>query len=137
MNKVQNITTTLLSFLLGGFFIFKGVKKHFLSPCKVFDKTSTIPIEYQQVVTHLCESGFTTMVGFLQVLTGILLLIPKTRVLGAILLMPIIISIFSLHYFLDNRPHELVETGIPLAMNIAILLLSFNRWKSIFNIEAV
>ncbi len=132
MNKFQNILSWVLSFLLGGFFIYKGIKKHFLSPCKVFDETSTIPIEYQQVITHLCESGFTTFVGFCQVLFGLLIIIPRTRVFGAILLMPIIVNIFLLHFFLDNRPEELVEIGIPMAFNTAILALTYPKWKGIF-----
>jgi len=37
-----------------------------------------------------------------------------------------------LHYFLDNRPHELVETGIPLAATILIIGYYYPKWKKIF-----
>ena len=69
------------------------------------------------------------MVGILQVATGLLIVLPKTKFLGAILLLPIIANIFLLHFFLDNRPEELIETGIPLLANILIIAFYFPQWK--------
>lgn len=132
MKKYFDYSIFVLAAALGLFFIYKGVNKHFLSPCKTFGPESTIPLMYQEVVTGLCKSGFTTMIGVLQILSGALLIIPRLRLFGAILLMPVITSIFTLHLFLDNRPHEFVETGIPLAATVLIILYHFPKWKSIF-----
>lgn len=118
--------------LLGGFFMYKGITKHFISPCKIYDAESTIPIEYQNVITAFCQSGFFKIVGFLQALSGLLLIIPKTRLLGAAILLPVVINMFLIHFFLDNRPEELWETGMPLVMTVFIILMNFGKVKKIF-----
>lgn len=129
MQKKISLFIGVLAIALGLFFMYKGLNKHFLSPCKVYDATSTIPLAYQQVITGMCLSGMLKIVGFFEILSGLLLVIPRTRLFGAIMLLPIIFNIFILHLFLDNRPEELVETGIPLAMNLIILVLFYPKWK--------
>lgn len=131
MKTFLPILVAVLSAALGIFFIYKGVDKHFLSPCKVYGPDSTLPQEYMNLMSALCGSGFTKIVGFLEVLAGVLLVFPRTRLLGVIILLPVIISIFLLHAFVDNRPHELVETGIPLAIAVLIFAYHYNDWKGI------
>jgi putative oxidoreductase len=122
-------TIAVLAMALGFFFLYKGINKHWLNPCKIYGPDSTIPLAYQQVTTALCESGFLKLVGALQALSGILLFIPRTRLFGAILLFPIILNIFLMHLLMDNRPDELVETGLPLLVNILILAFYYPKWK--------
>jgi putative oxidoreductase len=132
-STLYRLFITLLSIALGIFFIYKGIDKHFLSPCKIYDSSSTIPIAYQNLITSLCSSGYTKIVGALQVLSGILLVVPRTRLLGSMILLPIILNIFLFHLLLDNRPMELVETGIPLVANILILASFYKKWKVIIS----
>jgi uncharacterized membrane protein YphA (DoxX/SURF4 family) len=87
----------------------------------MYGPDSSIPLPYQQVITAFCKSGFFKMVGAFQVLCGLLILIPRTRVLGLMMLLPLIYTIFMIHLFLDNRPGELVETGIPMLATVVIL----------------
>lgn len=131
MRSVSNIIIALLSAVLGIFFIYKGIDKHFLSECKVYGPDSTLPLDYQNLMTALCGSGFTKVVGFLEVFSGLLLTFPRTRLLGVILFLPVIITIFLFHLLIDNRPHELVETGIPLAMALIIFSYHYKDWKVI------
>lgn len=132
MKKTVEIILMVVGVLLGGFFMYKGITKHFISPCKIYDAESTIPIEYQNVITAFCQSGFFKIVGFLQALSGLLLIIPKTRLLGAAILLPVVINMFLIHFFLDNRPEELWETGMPLVMTVFIILMNFGKVKKIF-----
>ena len=132
-NKFFTLFIAILSFALGVFFIYKGINKHFLSPCKVYESSSTIPVEYQNLITSLCTTGFTKIVGALQVVSGILLVLPRTRLLGSMILLPVIINIFLFHLILDNRPHELVETGIPLLATILIFASFYKKWKVIIS----
>ncbi|MFA7444694.1 MAG: DoxX family protein [Flavobacteriaceae bacterium] len=132
-NKFFTLFIAILSLALGIFFIYKGINKHFLSPCKVYESSSTIPIEYQNLITSLCTTGFTKIVGALQVVSGILLVLPRTRLLGSMILLPVIINIFLFHLILDNRPHELVETGIPLLATILIFASFYKKWKVIIS----
>lgn len=132
MKNILRYGILVLSILLGAFFIYKGLTKHWLSPCKVYAPDSTIPLPYQQVMTAFCESGFLRLVGAFQILSGLLLLLPRTRLLGALMLLPIIFNIFFMHAFMDNRPEELVETGLPLAATLLILLWHFPDWRKAF-----
>ncbi len=131
MKKTTDLFLLVLGALLGGFFVYKGINKHFLSECKVYEPDSTIPLAYQQVITAFCKSGFFKVVGALQALSGLLLIIPKTRLLGALMLLPVVINMFLIHYFLDNRPEELWETGIPLALTLIIILMNFGKVKRV------
>ena len=122
VKTIFNYLLVVSAILVGGFFIYKGITKHWLGSCKVYDLDSTIPIMYQQVITAFCESGFFKMIGFFQIVGGILFIIPKTRLLGALVLLPIIFNIFTIHLFLDNRPEELIISGIPLALTFIVAL---------------
>lgn len=132
MKKISSFLILVLATLLGGFFMYKGITKHFIKPCKVFGPESTIPLAYQQVITAFCQSGFFKVVGAIQALSGLLLVLPRTRLLGAALLLPVTINMFLIHLFLDNRPEELWETGIPLVMTMLIIVLHWNKVKRIF-----
>ncbi|MDV6170054.1 hypothetical protein R1T16_16570 [Flavobacterium sp. DG1-102-2] len=129
MKPLLPILMALLGAALGVFFAYKGVDKHFLSPCKVYGPDSTLPQDYMNLMTALCGSGFTKIVGFFEVLAGLLLVFPRTRLLGTILIMPVIGTIFLFHLLIDNRPDELIETGIPLAATVLILLSHYKDWR--------
>jgi len=131
MKKIGTYLILILSTFLGIFFIYKGINKNLISPCKVYDATSTLPVAYQNLMTSLCTSGYTKIIGVLEVLSGLLLIIPRTRLLGSIILMPLILNIFLFHLVIDNRPHELVETGIPLLANIIIFAYYYPKWKNL------
>lgn len=132
MRKYFPLLLQVMSTMLGLFFLYKGINKHFLSPCKVFGPDSNIPIDYQQVMNAFCVSGFAKVVGAMEVVAGLLLLVPRWRTLGAMVLFPIITNIFLIHFFLDNRPEELVETGLPLLATVVLLLAGYNRWKRLW-----
>lgn len=131
MKKAIHYSVAGLAIILGVFFVYKGLNKHFLSQCKVYEPDSPLPLNYRNLITALCTSGFTKVVGFLEIASGILLIIPRTRLLGSIVLLPVIITIFLFHLLIDNRPHELVETGIPLLVAILVFASYYNVWKVI------
>lgn len=131
MKKAIHYSVAGLAIILGAFFVYKGLNKHFFSECKVYEPDSPLPLNYRNLITALCTSGFTKVVGFLEIASGILLIIPRTRLLGSIVLLPVIITIFLFHLLIDNRPHELVETGIPLLAAILVFASYYNVWKVI------
>lgn len=132
MKTLLPILMALLGAALGAFFIYKGIDKHFLSPCKVYGPDSTLPQDYMNLMTALCSSGFTKVVGFFEVLAGVLLIFPRTRLAGVFVLLPVIITIFLFHALIDNRPDELIETGIPLGAAILLFLYHYKDWKVLF-----
>lgn len=129
MKPLYPILMALLGAALGVFFVYKGVDKHFISPCKVYGPESTLPKDYINLMTALCSSGFTKVVGSLEVFAGILLVFPRTRLLGNIILLPVISTIFLFHLLIDNRPDELIETGIPLAAAVLMLMYHYKDWR--------
>ena len=77
-------------------------------------------------------SGFLDMISIIQILAGLLIIIPITRLIGLLLLLPIIFNIFFMHVFFDNRLHENIETGILLVINIILLIYYKRKVFSLF-----
>ena len=139
--KMKIILHTTLTVMLALFFIYKGVDK---MPIKLKDISkeeivSTIvdnnsyeaPVGYKITMNTMRQSGFLRFVSCFQILAGILMIIPKTRMAGLLLLLPIIFNIFFMHVFFDNRMHENIETGMLLALNIGLCSYYYNRLKQI------
>ena len=139
--KMKIILHTTLTVLLAIFFMYKGIDK---LPIKLKDISkeeivSTIidnnsyeaPVGYKITMNTMRQSGFLRMISIFQILAGILMIIPKTRMLGLLILLPIIFNIFFMHVFFDNRMHENIETGILLALNIGLFSYYYNRLKQI------
>ena len=139
--KMKIILHTTLTFLLSIFFMYKGIDK---LPIKLKDISkeeivSTIidnnsyeaPVGYKITMNTMRQSGFLRMISIFQILAGILMIIPKTRMLGLLILLPIIFNIFFMHVFFDNRMHENIETGILLALNVSLCSYYYNRLKQI------
>jgi len=139
--KMKIILHTTLTVLLAIFFMYKGIDK---LPIKLKDISkeeivSTIidnnsyeaPVGYKITMNTMRQSGFLRMISIFQILAGILMIIPKTRMLGLLILLPIIFNIFFMHVFFDNRMHENIETGILLALNIGLCSYYYNRLKQI------
>ena len=139
--KMKIILHTTLTVLLAIFFMYKGIDK---LPIKLKDISkeeivSTIidnnsyeaPVGYKITMNTMRQSGFLRMISIFQILAGILMIIPKTRMLGLLILLPIIFNIFFMHVFFHNRMHENIETGILLALNIGLFSYYYNRLKQI------
>ena len=132
---------TFLTILLALFFIYKGIDK---MPIKLKDISKeeiveTIiekgsyeaPVGYKITMNTMRQSGFLRLISVFQILAGILMIIPKTRIAGLLLLLPIIFNIFFMHVFFDNRMHENIETGLLLLLNL--ILCSF-YYKKVINL---
>ena len=132
---------TLCTILLGIFFIYKGIDK---MPIKLKDVsqaeiTSTIienksyeaPVGYKITMNTMRQSGFLRLIAFFQILAGILMIIPNTRLAGLLILLPIIFNIFFMHVFFDNRIDENIVTGIILTVNLILCSYYYKRIRLI------
>ena len=142
---MKKIIHTILTITLGIFFIYKAIDK---MPIKLKDISKeeiieTIieqgsyeaPVGYKITMNTMRQSGFLRLISAFQILAGILMLIPKTRMLGLLLLLPIIFNIFFMHVFFDNRMHENIETGILLALNLGLCSYYYKQVLKIIYIE--
>ena len=128
---------TILTILLALFFIYKGVDK---IPIKVKSITQeeiieTIiergsyeaPVGYKITMNTMGQSGFLRLIAFFQIIAGILMIIPRTRLAGLLFLFPMIFNIFFMHVFFDNRMDENIVTGSLLALNIILCSYYYKR----------
>ncbi len=128
----QNIFTTNCFI-----FFYKGYGKFTSDKYKPIDENSLVttiidnssyeaPLGYNIVMNTFKYSGFLDMISLVQILVGIQIIIPITRLVGLLTLLPIIFNIFFMHVFFDNRVDENIETGFLLVINI-ILLLKYKK----------
>ncbi len=136
---------TILTIMLAIFFIYKGIDK---MPIKLKDISkeeiiSTIveknsyeaPIGYKITMNTMRQSGFLRLISIFQIIAGILMIVPKTRMGGLLLLLPIIFNIFFMHVFFDNRMHENIETGMLLALNVGLCSYYYKKITQIIFTE--
>ena len=123
------------------FFIYKGVDK---IPIKIKSITQeeiveTIiekgsyeaPVGYKITMNTRRQSGFLRLIAVFQIIAGILMILPKTRLAGLLFLLPMIFNIFFMHVFFDNRMDENLVTGSLLALNIILCSYYYKRIKRI------
>lgn len=128
---------TILTILLALFFIYKGIDK---IPIKVKSITQeeiieTIiergsyeaPVGYKITMNTMRQSGFLRLIAYFQIIAGILMIIPRTRLAGLLFLLPMIFNIFFMHVFFDNRIDENIVTGSLLALNLILCSYYYKR----------
>jgi uncharacterized membrane protein len=135
--KNLNLIHALFAVLLGAFFMYAGVKKFIPKPPRSEDKVALVeaissgeytpPVAFKLTMKSMSQTGFLKMVGVFQILAGLLMLIPQTRLAGLLLLLPVILNIFTLHLFLDNRPDENIETGLFLGLTALLIAFYYQR----------
>jgi len=142
---MKSIVHLILSIGLGLFFMYAGAKKFIPKPPRqdANAKTELVtavqnddysnPTTFKLAVKMLKVSGFLKMVGVLQILSGLLILLPKTRLGGLIFLLPITLNIFCIHLFMDNRMDENIETGLFFALNLLLLLAYSKKLGTLLN----
>jgi uncharacterized membrane protein YphA (DoxX/SURF4 family) len=82
----------------------------------------------------LYRTGFYwNFLGFMQLLVGILLLIPKTAFVGAILYLPIVINIFIIVVSMNFKGTPIIA-GLMLLANLYLLFWDYKKLKGIASI---
>ena len=132
----------ILSIVLGLFFIYKGIGKLSNDKLKTLDKklveeyiiendSYAPPVGYKIVMNTFKQSGYLAFVSIFQIVAGILIIIPLTRLAGLLLLLPIIFNIFFMHIFFDNRLDENITTGSILILTIFLCTFYMKNIKYI------
>ena len=132
----------ILSIVLGLFFIYKGIGKLSNDKLKTLDKklveeyiiendSYAPPVGYKIVMNTFKQSGYLAFVSIFQIVAGILIIIPLTRLAGLLLLLPIIFNIFFMHIFFDNRLDENITTGSILILTIFLCMFYMKNIKYI------
>lgn len=78
----------------------------------------SMPEAATKLMAGLMESGWIMpLIAIVEIIAGILIIIPKTRALGAIMIFPIVIGIVLVHIVQD-----------PANMMVGFVLLAINLW---------
>lgn len=110
---MKNKILMVLSVLFGLMFINAGLNKFF----NYMPVPEDLPERLMEVMGALMEIGWLLpLVGVIEILGGLLFLIPKFRALGAVMLFPIMIGILLTH-ILD------APSGLPMALVLFAILL--------------
>ena len=106
-------TPSIAAILLGLAFVFFGV--HFWAHFGFVPKPEHSP-EAGAMIGAMYASGYLTFVKVLEVLGGILLIVPRTRVWGLFIIGPILINILAICIFLDHQTPGLVIGLVALGL---------------------
>jgi len=120
----MKIIKTILCVLFGLMFINAGLNKFFF-----YMPVPPMEPEMQRVFDALMTiSWLMPLVGFIETVGGVLFIIPKTRALGAIVILPVMVGVV-LHNVLFAPGAGLVLVFAMLAINVWIIAENWNRYK--------
>lgn len=120
----MKIVKTIFCVLFGLMFINAGLNKFFFY----------MPVPPMEPEMQKAFDAFMTikwlmpLVGFVEVVGGVLFIIPKTRALGAIVILPVMVGII-LHNALFAPGAGLIIVIVMLAINLWIIGDNWNRYK--------
>ncbi len=121
----------ILSILFGGLLANTGLNKLLPIDLKYMPKPEMLDAA-KATMRALVESGWIwEMVGISQIIGGILLIVPKYRALGSIILLPVNIGIFLFHAIQD-APERMPMSIMILAINIWFVYDCRRKYKPLF-----
>ncbi len=121
----MKIAKQIPAYLLGALFVFGGAAYLF----KFFPEQSMTG-DSETFMKLFGGSGYMTTVKVCELLFGILILIPKTRALGLILLAPIVVNILLFELLIAKAP----GIGVALVLvNALAIYLNKEKYSSILS----
>ena len=113
--------------LLCAGFLPTGIVKMLGRPFTIIDPSAPIGLFFHA----LHQTGlYWRFLGAAQVVASILLLIPATAHIGAILFFPIIFNIFVITLSMDFRGTPIL-TGLMLLASLLLMIWDYHRWRSV------
>jgi putative oxidoreductase len=122
----MNIVKQIPAYLLGALFVFGGASHlfHFGPP------PPPMTGDAGTFMTLFSSTGYMTIIKICELLFGILVLIPKTRALGLILLAPIVVNILIFELHVARQP----GIGVALVVVTALAIyLNKEKYSSILS----
>jgi len=124
---MKRIIFTILSVLFGLQFVNAGLNK-FFNYIPVPEEIPEEVLKDFQAITEIV--WLMPLIGIAEIVGGLLVIIPKTRTLGALVLFPVMVGILCTHIFVDTTALPLVL--IYLALLLWILFESREKIKALF-----
>jgi len=112
-SSIKNKVLFVLALLFGLFFVNAGLDKffHFMPVPK------DLPEKMSKAFSAITEIGWLMpLVGLAEIVGGLLIIIPRTRALGALIIFPVMVGIFLTNIVQD-------KSGLPIALTFGIILI--------------
>lgn len=119
---MKNKILFVISLLFGLMFINSGLNKvlHYMP-------NPEMPMGASLLMTAFAKSGWMMpLLAVVEIIGGVLFILPKTRALGAIMLLPVTVGIFLFHTI--NAPDGLVIGLVFLLINVYIIVENRNKY---------
>lgn len=139
--KTSTIIYFVLSLILGGIMIYGSLGKFggFPSPSDVIESSQTYftesgeDLKLQRIlyISGMRQTGyFWILLGICEFLFGLLLIIPRTSLVGGVFLLPITLHILLFHVFLEyDEVGELLQTLGFFVINIVLVMRHYSKFK--------
>ena len=121
----------LLSIIYGGMLASTGINKLLPKKSKILPMPEMLP-EAKRTIKALVESGWIwDLVGISQIIGGLILIHPRFRALGSIVLLPVNIGIFLFH-LIEDAPERIPMTVVILVINLLFIYIERKKYKPLF-----
>ena len=125
---MKNKILFVVCLLFGLMFINAGLNKFF----NYMPIPEDIPEESIKLMTSIAEIGWLLpLTGVVEVLGGILFIIPKFRALGAIIILPVMVGILLINII--NIPSGLPIAAVLFAINLWVLFENRKKYKALID----
>tara|TARA_B100001059_G_scaffold236731_1_gene289506 strand:- start:4175 stop:4621 length:447 start_codon:yes stop_codon:yes gene_type:complete len=144
IKKIKNMVSVMGIIFLGGFMVKGGINK-FLSTSKssheIIERAQDLlnsdeeeKLKKTLYINGLKQTGFFwPLLGICELLFGLLLFLPNTRLFSALMLVPITLQIFLFHLFLESDEiSELILTLGLFLTNLIIIYLKKSTFLKLF-----
>ena len=112
-NSIKSKVLFVVSLLFGLFFINAGLNKFF----NYMPMPKDLPEKMMKAFNAFAEIGWLMpLVGMAEIVGGLLIIIPKTRALGALIIFPVMFGIFLTNIVQD-------KSGLPIALIFGAILI--------------
>ena len=125
---MKNKILFVVCLLFGLMFINAGLNKFF----NYMPMPEDMPEESVKLMTSFAEIGWLLpLTGLIEVVGGLLFIIPKFRALGAIIILPVMVGILLINII--NIPSGLPVAAVLFAINIWVLFENRNKYKALID----
>lgn len=123
----MKIVKFILSLLFGLMFINAGLNKFF----NYMPMEKPTPEQMKLFAAFGEISWLMTLTGIVEVIGGLLFIFPKTRALGAIIILPVMIGIVCHIFTLDKSPMGMSIAGVLFLINIWMIIDNKEKYKTL------
>ncbi|MEM1134398.1 MAG: hypothetical protein AAGI07_01070 [Bacteroidota bacterium] len=130
------LTEVFLRYLLGLIMVAYGLIKIFKIQFELPPSVYDLPLKELEGVTLTWaflefSSWFSIILGFLEFVPGVMLLFTRTKLIGAILLLPTLLAVVLINNAYGFLLHMRIFSGCLLLINITIICFSYKKLSHI------